>query len=73
MRAGVSVLATAHSENVEELRNRPVLKELFRHGSFERVVVLSRSLGVGTLEAIWDEQEGRNLLLGPILLEGGLS
>jgi stage III sporulation protein AA len=73
LRAGVSVLATAHAENIDELKSRPVLAELFRCGNFERVVVLSRRLGIGTLEEIWNEQEGRVLMQGPILLEGGLS
>lgn len=39
---GVSLLATAHAENPQELDMRPLYKELLKKGIFSKVVVLNR-------------------------------
>jgi len=49
---GVTVIATAHGRNLEEVRRRPVMANLLAQGAFRRVVVLSRRQGVGTVEQI---------------------
>ena len=49
---GVTVIATAHGRNLEELHRRPVMAALLAQGAFRRVVVLSRRQGVGTVEQI---------------------
>jgi len=54
LRTGVSILSTAHASSLEEAMERPSLKELFTFGVFERVVVLSRRQGPGTVETIHD-------------------
>jgi stage III sporulation protein AA len=54
LRTGVSVLSTAHAESGDEARKRPVLKALFASGVFERIVILSRRKGPGTVESIFD-------------------
>lgn len=54
LRTGVSVLSTAHAESGEEAKKRPVLKALFASGVFERLVILSRRKGPGTVESIFD-------------------
>lgn len=54
LRTGVSVLSTAHAESGEEAKERPVLKALFASGVFERLVILSRRRGPGTVESIFD-------------------
>lgn len=54
--AGVSVIATAHSANLEEWRRRPYMGELFESGAFERYVLLSRRRGPGTLEQVLDKR-----------------
>jgi stage III sporulation protein AA len=54
---GATVLATAHGQSVEELMKRPSLAYLLAHGLFERVVVLSRRKGPGTIEGIFDGDE----------------
>ncbi|SDD43826.1 stage III sporulation protein AA [Paenibacillus sp. UNCCL117] len=41
LHAGISVIATAHGRDVEDIRRRPILKELLQDGVFERFVVLS--------------------------------
>lgn len=53
LRAGVTVLATAHAASVEDARRRPALRSLLVPGAFERVVVLSRRHGPGTVECVW--------------------
>lgn len=54
LRTGVSVLSTAHAESGDEAKKRPVLKTLFDNGVFERLVILSRRKGPGTIESIFD-------------------
>lgn len=51
---GATLLATAHGASIHELRRRPALARLLRKGAFERVVILSRRHGPGTLEEIVD-------------------
>jgi stage III sporulation protein AA len=57
--AGAAVLATAHGRNVEELLRRPSLACLLKQGLFERVVVLSRRQGPGTIEGLYTGEELR--------------
>lgn len=61
LNAGVGVLTTAHGKDREDLLKRPVLKYLLADSIFERLVVLSRSRGIGTIEAILDGKTGQNL------------
>jgi stage III sporulation protein AA len=65
LRTGVSVLSTAHAANLEEAVKRPSLEDLFKYGVFERVVILSRRQGPGTVEAIHDLRNSQDL---PIVL-----
>lgn len=50
--AGASVLATCHGESVEQVKRRPYSSWLVSKGYFERVVVLSRRSGPGTVEFV---------------------
>lgn len=54
--AGVSVLATAHASTRGELLRRPGLGQLVADGVFQRLVIISRRHGPGTVEAVLDEQ-----------------
>lgn len=63
LRTGVSVLSTAHASSLEEALQRPFLKELFAYGVFERVLVLSRKQGPGTIEAIHDIRNKQTLTI----------
>lgn len=54
LQAGVCVVTTVHAGSLEEIRQRPVLKDLLRNRFFECLVFLSRRCGVGTLEAVYD-------------------
>jgi len=51
---GVRMLCSAHGGSAEEILGRPVLAELIRQKAFERIILLSRREGPGTLEWIKD-------------------
>ncbi|MEW5785654.1 MAG: stage III sporulation protein AA [Bacillota bacterium] len=57
--AGVAVIATAHAGSLAELQARPGLRKLWSMQVFERVVILGRSRGVGTVEQILDPRGGK--------------
>lgn len=59
LNAGIKVLTSAHGASIDEIKERPVLKYILERGIFKRIVVLSRSKGVGTVEKIIDvDQQG---------------
>ncbi|MDO4733292.1 MAG: stage III sporulation protein AA [Bacillota bacterium] len=51
-RAGVKLIASAHGRDERELLARPVLSRLLKENCFERIVILSRRLGPGTIERV---------------------
>jgi len=57
---GTRLLASAHARNFEELIKRPFFEKLLGLGVIERFVVLSESMGRGTVEAILD-RDGKTL------------
>jgi len=54
LNAGVGFITTAHAWDTKDLILRPALGEIWDRGLVERVVILSRRYGSGTLEEIWD-------------------
>ena len=56
--SGVSVIATAHARDMEELREKPVLKPLIKSKVFERYIILSSRIGPGTIEYVLDKNFG---------------
>ena len=50
--AGVKIIASAHGYSKKDVLSRPGIKELVGTGGFERVVVLSRRNGAGTIEEV---------------------
>lgn len=61
LRTGVQILSTAHAGSLAEARDRPVLAHLLRQGVFDRLAVLSRKHGPGTIEGVYDLKTGRSL------------
>ncbi|KEO82534.1 stage III sporulation protein AA [Tumebacillus flagellatus] len=57
--AGVHVVTTAHGFGMHEVRNRPVLRQLFEQGAFHRYIVLSRRRGPCTIEGVYDRRGER--------------
>ena len=55
IKSGVKVIATAHAENINDLKHKKYFEFLLEHRYFERIIVLSKRNGVGTVEGIFDE------------------
>ena len=62
LNTGVGFITTAHAWDTKDLALRPSL-HLWSRGLVERVVVLSRRLGPGTLEGVWDGRTKEALML----------
>ena len=60
LNTGVDVIVTAHARTLEEALKRPILLRALKKDLFERILVLGDSLGVGTLERVY---EGRKFHL----------
>ena len=50
--AGVALVCSAHGSSLADLKKRPTLRPLLEHEAFQRVVVLSRRRGPGTIERV---------------------
>lgn len=61
VRCGVRILATAHASSLEELAKRTYLQELVENKTFERIVILSRANGPGTIETVHHGASGPEL------------
>jgi stage III sporulation protein AA len=59
VRAGVNILTTVHGWDREDAKRKPVIGRLMDDGVFERLVVLSRRKGPGTIEEVVDCSNGR--------------
>ncbi len=57
--SGVSVIASAHSDTIENFIKKPTFDELVKNKVFKRYVLLSQRNGPGTLEGIYDENYSR--------------
>jgi stage III sporulation protein AA len=62
---GVKLITTVHGNHLEEVLKRPGLKELFTSSLTGRFVVLGKSKGVGTVEEIYADTNGKYLLSAP--------
>lgn len=54
--AGVKIIATMHGKNIRDFYKKIELNKI-HNNLFERVVILGRSKGVGTIEAIYDNEK----------------
>lgn len=59
---GCRIIATIHGESIDDIRERPIVRNLVSARAFERYIVLSNSNGYGTIENIFDER-GNELFL----------
>lgn len=66
--SGVIVLATAHGDSMERLKERLFFRRLYEGGVIRRTVLLSATLGRGTAEQVYDA-EGAPLLAKPFRME----
>lgn len=54
-RSGVKVIATAHANDILDLKMKNYFDVIIRDKYFERIIVLSNRNGVGTIEGVFDE------------------
>ena len=55
IKSGVSVIATAHAKNIEDMKYKKYFENIIKNKYFERIVVLSNRNGVGSIEGVFDE------------------
>lgn len=60
--AGVSIIASAHAGNINELLSRPQIKRLLKAGAFKCAVKLYGREAPGTVEETYDENHLKELL-----------
>lgn len=65
LKAGVTVITSAHGGSFRDLQGRPVLKEIITRGYFQRFVILAAGSRAGTLEAVLDG-EGKPVKRGGV-------
>jgi len=61
LHAGVSILATVHGRDMNEVLQRPYVGELIQSKYFDRYIILSDKPKVGTIEKIIDSKEHKIL------------
>lgn len=61
LNAGVSIIATVHGRDINEVLQRPYVGELIQNKYFDRYIVLSDKPKVGTIEKIIDSKEQKIL------------
>ncbi|WP_051531074.1 stage III sporulation protein AA [Clostridiisalibacter paucivorans] len=66
LRAGVKVIATVHGEGIEDIKNKPHVKEIMERNLFERIILLDNSKGVGTIRDILDGSKFKSVIHGEI-------
>lgn len=66
LNAGIRIITSAHAADIQDALARPFLSHLLGSRIFERVAVLGDSLGVGTLEKIYNADFSTQLLSQPI-------
>ena len=54
--SGVSVVATIHAKNINQLKKKRAFEEIINKGIFDRYIVLSSDEGPGTLTHIYDDK-----------------
>ncbi|WP_258359244.1 stage III sporulation protein AA [Moorella sulfitireducens] len=64
LNAGVATVASVHARSLDELKHRPGWRPLLERGFWQRLVIMGRTLGPGTVELL-TSGDGRVLRRGP--------
>lgn len=51
--SGIKLICTIHGESIEDVKSKPLFKNIIENNVFERYIILSRKNGVGTVESIY--------------------
>lgn len=60
--AGVTIVATVHGKDIDDIKKRPNMNRIIRHGFFNRYIILGFSRGVGSIEDIIDGASFKSVL-----------
>lgn len=66
LNTGVHVVVTAHARTLEEALKRPILLKAMKRDLFDRILILGDSLGVGTLERVYEGRKFHILCDTPV-------
>jgi stage III sporulation protein AA len=66
LNGGISLITTVHGKDLTETKQRPILKRVIEQRYFQRIITLSRCMGVGTIESIIDGNTLNPILNKPI-------
>lgn len=66
VRAGVRLITTVHGQDLAELQERPILKNLLTSKIFNRYIILSHRRGAGTIEGIFNQNLVNLFKPGPV-------
>jgi stage III sporulation protein AA len=66
LNAGIRIITTAHSSDIRDAHCRPIVSKILGKKIFQRIIVLGHSLGVGTVEKIYDGYTFENILDKPV-------
>jgi stage III sporulation protein AA len=61
LKSGISLLATAHGYDMDDLKNKEKLSSIIKEGIFEKYIILKRDSGPGKVKEILDKK-GKKLL-----------
>ncbi|WP_110953176.1 stage III sporulation protein AA [Anaerosinus massiliensis] len=61
LHAGVSVITSVHGKNLEDVKNRPYVKQLIEEKYFERYIVLTNQPKIGSVQEIIDVKKTHHL------------
>ncbi len=70
MHAGITVIATAHGRNLEDVKLRPTLAPLFAEKAFQRYVILQSTGATGQIVEVYDNGGKRIFAASERLLQG---
>lgn len=56
LNAGVKIITSVHGYNIEDIKRRPVLEKLISGRFFEKMIILGKSRGSGTVEGVFDRE-----------------
>lgn len=55
MTCGVNIIATLHANSINDLKNKEVFKRVYEQKMFQRIIVLSKENGIGTIQGVYQE------------------
>ncbi len=55
IKSGVSVIASIHAGSIDDLKSKPYFADIIKEKFFNRIILLSKRNGAGTIEGVFDE------------------